>query len=462
MLVKEVKRPGKKRLLIILALTIQALYGTSLCVFAQVQAQSQRRQSDATSSAQYVDLAGGMTADEAVAYALAHNAELQAVRKEIEAAQALVKQAGLRPNPMFDVSGSQMVNGRDYSLMASGTLPMELGGRRSARIRVAEREVEIREQMVADRERMLAGEIRAKFGEALAEILKLGFTEELLTTTRRGYRLVVARVVEGRTAPLEQNMVLVEVNRLRSMREMNEGKVQVAMLELRNLVGMNPDEPLRLKGDFTNLLERPLALDEATTRALNDRPDIMAARAMEKLAEVQIEQARAEGRADMSLTAGYQRMRSGFSLRGIDENGQLRPIDMAFNFLTFGATINLPVRNKNQGAIAAAVTNVEAAKLRREALELTARREVAVAYTRYDRAARAMEIFRVGVRDQANANLDVVRQTYEFGSKTLLDYIAEQRRFIEVETEFINSMLDTYQARVEMDRASASPGLIKR
>lgn len=462
MLVKEVKRPGKKRLLIILALTIQALYGTSLCVFAQVQAQSQRRQSDATSSAQYVDLAGGMTADEAVAYALAHNAELQAVRKEIEAAQALVKQAGLRPNPMFDVSGSQMVNGRDYSLMASGTLPMELGGRRSARIRVAEREVEIREQMVADRERMLAGEIRAKFGEALAEILKLGFTEELLTTTRRGYRLVVARVVEGRTAPLEQNMVLVEVNRLRSMREMNEGKVQVAMLELRNLVGMNPDEPLRLKGDFTNLLERTLALDEATTRALNDRPDIMAARAMEKLAEVQIEQARAEGRADMSLTAGYQRMRSGFSLRGIDENGQLRPIDMAFNFLTFGATINLPVRNKNQGAIAAAVTNVEAAKLRREALELTARREVAVAYTRYDRAARAMEIFRVGVRDQANANLDVVRQTYEFGSKTLLDYIAEQRRFIEVETEFINSMLDTYQARVEMDRASASPGLIKR
>lgn len=456
------KHSAKKRLLIVLTLTIQALHGTILSVLAQVDAQSQQRQNDAPSSAQYVDLAAGMTADQAVAYALARHPELQAARKEIEAAQASVKQARLRPNPMLDVNGSQMANGRDYSLMVSGTLPLELGGRRSARIRVAEREVEVRERMFTDRERMLAGEVRAKFGEALAEVLKLGFTEELLITTRRGYRLVVARVVEGRSPPLEQNMVLVEVNRLRSMRETSEGKVQIIMLELRNLIGMRPEEPLRVSGDFANLLDLPRPLDEATARALNERPDIQAARAAERLAETQIDQARAEGRADMSLTAGYQRMRSGFSLRGIDENGQLRPIDMAFNFFTFGASMNLPVRNKNQGAIEAAVANAGAAKLKRESVELMARREVAVAYTRYARAARAMEIFRVGVRDQANANLDVIRQTYELGSKSLLDYIAEQRRFIELETEFINAMLDTYQGRVEIERATSSPRLITR
>jgi cobalt-zinc-cadmium efflux system outer membrane protein len=81
---------------------------------------------------------------------------------------------------------------------------------------------------------------------------------------------------------------------------------------------------------------------------------------------------------------------------------------------------------------------------------------------RYERAARAMEIFRAGVRNQANANLDVIRQTYELGSKTLLDYIAEQRRFIEVESEFIDAVLDTYQARVEIERATNSPKLITR
>jgi cobalt-zinc-cadmium efflux system outer membrane protein len=462
-LVNDVKQSIKKRVLILLALTVaQTFQGTTLSVFAQADRETQSQQAGTTSLTQYVDLVGGMTADEAVAYAISHNPELQAVRKEVQAAQAQVKQARLRPNPMLDVNGSKLVNGPDNSLMVSGTLPLELGGRRTARVQVAEREVEVRERMVADRERMLAGEVRAKFGEALAEVLKLGFTEDLLTTTRRGYKLVVARVVEGRTAPLEQNMVLVEVNRLRSIREMSEGKVQVAMLELRNLVGMRPEEPLRLKGDFANLLDRPLSQDEATTQALALRPDVQAARAMERLAEAQIKQARSEGRADMSLTAGYQRMRSGFPLKGVDEGGQLMPIDMTFNFLTFGATVNLPVRNKNLGAIEAAVINVEAAKQRREAAELTVRREVAAAYVRFEHAARAMEIFRAGVRDQANANLNVVRQTYELGSKTLLDYIAEQRRFIEVETEFINAMLDTYQARIEIERASASPELITK
>ena len=91
--------------------------------------------------------------------------------------------------------------------------------------------------------------MRAKFGEALAEVLKLGVTEDLLNNSQRGYRLVVARVLEGRTAPLEQNQVLVEVNRLRSMREAERGKVEVALLELRNLMGAEPSEPLKLRGD---------------------------------------------------------------------------------------------------------------------------------------------------------------------------------------------------------------------
>ena len=109
-----------------------------------------------------------------------------------------------------------------------------------------------------------------------------------------------------------------------------------------------------------------------------------------------------------------------------------------------------------------AVAESEAAKSRREFAELTVRREVAAAYAQYVQAAKAEEIFRVGARDAARANLDVVRQTYELGSKTLLDYIAEQRRFIELENDFIDAQLAVYNARVEIQRATASPELIKR
>lgn len=410
----------------------------------------------------YVDQSAGMTADEAVAYALGHNGELIAARKEVDAARSLVKQAGLRANPVLDVGGSKQVNGGDNSVMVSGSLPLELGGRRSTRILVAERGVELREALVADRERALAAEVRAKFGAALAEVYKFGFTSDLLTTEQRGYHLVVARVTEGNSAPLEQNQMLVEVNRMRSLRETEDGKVQVAMLELKNAIGMTPEEPLRLRGDFTGLVEGLPPVEESTRRALSSRPDLQAARAAESLAEAQIEQARAEGRPDASVNVGYQRMSSGFPVNGINDRGELTPVMGTFHTVTAGVSINLPVRNKNQGAVEAAAAGAQAAESRREFAELTVRREVAAAYARYTSAARAMEIYRVGVQGQADANLKVMQRTYELGARTLLDYIAEQRRFIEVENSFIDAVLETYQARVEIERASGSQELIKK
>ena len=423
---------------------------------------NRRPRGDEATVALYFDPAGGVTADEAVARSLVSNGELLAMRREVEAARALVRQAALRPNPRLDVSGAKAVNMSDSQLMVEGNLLLELGGRRAARVRVAVREVEVREWMLAERERVLAAQVRAKFGEALAEVLKLGVTEDLLLNSQKGYRLVVARVLEGRTAPLEQNQVLVEVNRLRSVREIERGKTEVALLELRNLLGAEPSEPLKLRGDFDGLIDTLPAMADATTRALNERPDIQAARAVEALAEARVEEARSTGRADAEVRAGYQRMSTGFMLNGIDEAGRLAPIESTSHSVTFGVSIVLPVRDRNAGAIESAAFELDAAKRRREFLELTVRREVAAAYTSFEAAARASEIYRVGVRGQAEQNLSVIRKTYELGSKTLLDYIAEQRRYIELENDYINSILETYLARIRVASVSASPELIRK
>jgi cobalt-zinc-cadmium efflux system outer membrane protein len=420
------------------------------------------QQNSQSSIYRYYDSNNGSSADDAVVYALSHNGELAALRSEIEASRSLVLQAALRPNPQLDIERKEQINGSDNDTMVGAMLPLELGGRRSARILVAQRELELKQSLLADRERLLAAEVRAKFGEALGELLKLGFTEDLLTTTDQGYRLVAARVTEGRTAPLEQNMVLVEVNRIRSMRETGQGKVEVALLELRNLMGMRPEEPLRLRGDLDHLIE-PVPSDVVAKEiALRERPDLRAARALEDLAAARIAQAQSQGRLDASLTGKYELMNFGFAQQGFNSNGKLVPIQGSFHSLAVGVTLDLPVRNRNQGAIAAAVAEKSAATQRREFAELTVKREVASALVRYQSAARAAEIYRVGVQGLANANLDVIRQTYELGSKTLLDVIAEQRRFIETQTGYIEALVNTYQARVDIERATASPSLIKK
>ena len=471
--VKEVKHSNKKRRLLTAALlaAVQLLAGTLTGVAQTGETASNEGPTVAyaprppvgrdSSLALYLDQADGMTVDEAVRHALEHNAELKAARAELEAARARVRQAWLRPNPTVEVMRGEQVSGGDNMTNVTGMLPLELGGRRSARVRVAERELEVQEHLLADRERLLAAEVRAKFGEALARMRKLDFTEELLDTTRRGYRLVQARVTEGRTAPLEQNMVLVEVNTVRSMREVSEGEVIVTMLELRNILGMEPTTPLHLRGDFPGL--DPLSsLPEATARALAERPDLKALRAALEVAEARIEQARSEGRLDASLVAGYERNKMGFPVRGIDEAGRPAPVMSVFHSVKVGVALTLPVRNKNQGAVEAAVAEAEAAERRLEFGELTIRREVVAAYARYEAAARAREIFRMGVRDQAGENLEVVRKTYELGAKTLIDYIAERRRFIELEDKYVDALLETYLALVAIERESVSPKLITR
>ncbi len=410
----------------------------------------------------YLDQTTGMTADELVAYAIADNPELEAVRREVEAAEALIKQANLRANPNLELSGSKNPVTPSNIFMVRGSLPLELYNRRGSRVKTAEQETEVRRKVLADRERLLAADVRSKFGETLSLILKLSFVEETLAAAANNYKLVAARVNEGKTAPLEQNMEAVELNRLRAMRETSEGGAEIALLELKNLIGMPLETVLRLRGDFAGLLDPLPPPETAVEQALKNRPDLQTGRALVYLAQTRIEQAQTQGKPDASVSAGYQRMNSGFPFRAFDSDAQLAPIRSVFHFVTFGVTLNLPVFNKNQGSIEAAAAEKNAASKRLEFGELTVRREVAAAFVRYERAARTMEIYRAGVEKLAAINLGVVRQTYELGAINLLDYIAEQRRYIQAKNDFIDAQLQVYLAQVEILRAVAAPELITK
>ncbi len=415
-----------------------------------------------SSADKYVDQNIGKTADELVAMPLLKNHELEAIRREVDASAAMIKQADLRANPMLEVGAAKNPFNPSKSVMVKGSLPLELYGRRGARVDVAEKETAVRRADLENRERLAAADVRAKFGETVALALKLKFIEEILSIATQNYELIAARVREGKNAPLEQNMELVELNRIRALRESSEGKVEISMFELKNMIGISSEENLVLKDNFADLLE-PLAPQiTALEFALQNRPDLKTVREIENLADAQIKQAKIQGKLDASVSAGYERMRQGFPQRGFDADGSLTQISELANVFSVGVTLNLPVFDRNQGAVEAGILSRDAAANRVEFGELTVKREVFSSYSRYQRAARAMEIFRVGVEDQAEVNVDVVRQSFELGSKSLLDYISEQRRFIEINESYIDIQLETYLARVEVLKATASPELVKK
>jgi cobalt-zinc-cadmium efflux system outer membrane protein len=406
---------------------------------------------------QVIDPVNGLTADELVRIALANNGELAAARQMIVEARGRLRQAGLRSNPMLEVSGSNAVTGtsdREFGIQAE--LPLELGGRRSARVAVAQREIEVRELEVADFERRLTAEVRTKYGDAIALARNLKAAEDLLELTRDSHRIVQARVERGKSAPLEQNLLTVELNRADAARLSLMSRTEVALLDLRKSVGMAPSEPLRLKGEFVRD-RQPVASAEALANAMARRPDLLASRAAERLAAAQVEQVRVEGKLDASIFAGYMGQRMGFDVQGFDSAGRLAPVSGVFHYATFGVRLSLPVRNKNQGNIEAALAAVEAARNRTRFAENVIGNEVAAAYARYSNAQSALALFRDGVREQALQNIEVMRQAYVLGQKTVLDYLTEQRRFIDIETAYTEVLKEYFDSLVEIDRTAASP-----
>ena len=66
------------------------------------------------------------------------------------------------------------------------------------------------------------------------------------------------------------------------------------------------------------------------------------------------------------------------------------------------------------------------------------------------KAEESLKIYRTGVRDQAGRNLEIVRRSQELGRGTFLDVIAEQRRFLEVETGYTEALSRKYLAAVRL------------
>src|SRR2546426_10204376 len=156
---------------------------------------------------------GELTVDELVARALTDNPDLKAVRIDVEAAMARVRQAALRPNPMLELGGQKAIS-PDNNLSIGVTVPLDLNGRKDGRVGVAEREVEVRRAQAADRERRLRADVRTKAGDVLAARRTLAVTDELLQANRDALSLVEARVRQGAAPSLEANLMRVEVARL--------------------------------------------------------------------------------------------------------------------------------------------------------------------------------------------------------------------------------------------------------
>lgn len=409
-----------------------------------------------TNVSRYFDPVQGTSSNDLVRRALASNGELAAARIDIERARARLRQAGLRPNPTLDfeqTTGRFTGSAGESETSIGVALPLELGGKRRRRIELAQAELEASEAEVADRERTLAAQVRANYAEALAAIRELEITQNLNNLDLQTTRFVQARVNEGETAPIELNLLRVEVDRLRSRRALIEGRLKAALIRLQSVAGIPPGEPLRLRENLDTpvLPAPPASVDAAIDIALRNRPDLLLARLNEEVAQAGLSLARANGTPDVTAFSRYTLARSSF------EDTPVGVRNERDRLLRFGVSIGIPVFNRNQGAKAEFAAAISQARTRREFLEAIVRSEVESAYARYEAARAAVGTFEQGVIARSNDNIRVIRAAYELGQFSITELINEQRRLVDSQRDFTETLSEQYRALADLQTALGIP-----
>ena len=421
--------------------TVTMLLGT--VVSAQTTALEQRPLAE-----RYIDSASGLTLADAIAAALEREPSLRASRAELDAARGVRRQAGLRANPSLMFERREEPAGTDNQTMLQVSMPLELF-RRSARIDVAERELEAAAHVVSDRTRMLISDIKVRYGQAAAAAREIAVAENLAFSARRDLELLRRRVDEGGAPPLDRDRLAVEVHRLDAARLHAAGRAEAAMAELKRVLGLHASSPLKLK-DTLEILAPAAPTGEA--HAVEERPDVREAEARLRVADARVSEAQAEGRFDLTVFGSYMRMDAGFAQRGFATGGDLERIRGLFHYASAGAMVMVPLWNRNQGGVAAARAERFAAAARVEAVQLTAQTEVVAATAQFTQSLQALGAMADGVV-LARRNVDVVRQTYELGRATLSDVLIEGRRYLEVEHEYTSALREAFEARVSLETA---------
>lgn len=389
----------------------------------------------------------GMSLAELTKTMLAGNKDLLAARESVVQAEARLQQARLRPNPSLDISkttDAMFANEGDTAFGVTFSQPLELGGKRDKRINVEEISIQLSKAQIADAERQLTGKLRTLFVEASGAAARLDLFDRLERANQQMVSVMDVRLRSGDASRLDSQLLVAQTNQVRAQRLAAENQLSAAMLQIRALAGLSTEGPLMLRQESAAEFEG--TEESLVLQALSQRQDLIAARLREQLEDAGVVLARTQVLPNLTPFVRYAResnpaLTPGTSKRFFEQD----------NVMEFGVSIPLPFFNREQGNIAEAASRHAQARAEREALEISIRRDVLLAYRRYVSARRTVEILQRGVIQPNQDTVRIVQLAYDLGELRLLDVVAQQRVLIEAETSYADAQKELNSALADLE-----------
>jgi cobalt-zinc-cadmium efflux system outer membrane protein len=384
-----------------------------------------------------------LTLRDALSLALQRNPELAAFGKERSATDAAVLQAGVLPNPVLEIAGDNLRNARkaeagDRSTTIQIGQLIELGGKRSARMRAAEAGRDLADWDYEAKRIEIVSLVAQRFVDVLAAQQRQTLAEEALALARQVGDAAAKRVQAGKVSPVEETKARLG----QASAEVELEQARREGFSARGTLGALWADPsprfAKAVGDLEKTLSLP-AYEQLAARVRNN-PELARWAAEMSRRQAGVDAERAKAVPDVTVIAGVTRFSQ------FDDRAYI-----------VGISLPLPLFNRNLGGILEASRRLDKASDELRATEGRVLTELARAYQRLAAIDHEIGTLRTILLPGAQSAFDVAAKGYQLGKFGFLDVLDAQRTLFQTRTQNLRALADYQRGVSEIERLVGGP-----
>lgn len=381
---------------------------------------------------------GTLSFGQAALLALQNNPGLASFNPAMRAANEMILQASLKPNPTLDTQVENILGNDTYRGFdaAEATIAVsqliERGGKREARraVEIAGKSLVFSDYQIKRRE--IFTEVGQAFAQALAAQEKIELYGEIVTLNESFLPEIDKRIEAGKVTAVERSRAKTAVTTARLARMQAEREFKVARLRLAATWGSTIAGFQRVAGKLGDL---PSVKDQkALEQQLYSHPAYQkeARNVAKSAAEHRL--ALAKGKQDFTIQAGPRHFTA-----GRDEVA-----------LVVGFSIPLPINDGNQGQIAATAAQIEVATRDRDATYVGLKAKLNAALQTLAAIRTEADTINSELLPDAREAFNGVQEGYSKGRLSYLDLIDARRSLTEARVQLLDVKAAYQEAAAEI------------
>lgn len=394
-------------------------------------------QSAAAAAAEPLSLA------KAIELALEGNPEVAAAKRQWEATEGQVLQGRSRPNPELAYS-LEDTRSKTRTQSWQLNLPVELGGKRAARTKAAEKTREQAQAQLAELQATVRANVAAAYFDVLTAQERLVLARDSAALAKSSTDTVSKRVAAGKVSPVEESKARVAEAGVRVELAQAASEQRNALSRLFALLGRIDAPYTVLEGKAENLPSVPSLAD--LQPLISSAPGVVLARIEVDRREALTALELSKRVPDVTVSVGMQR-----------SNETQR------NVLLFGVSLPLPVFDRNQGNLLEALKLEDKARDELQAASVRLHSEVAQGQERLSTITAEVQSLQQDVLPGAKSAYDAATIGFENGKFNFLEVLDAQRTYFTAKSQYLKALGEAHRAAADIDRllgASMVPGLI--